>query len=95
MSDTRKDKPFWVTHPEKFDNRKYVRNPERNQFSLKPKEVDTEYHWMSTPSWFTNLFMTRPERRRASNFTSQVIYSQDLEEEDLADTKRKPHIYYW
>lgn len=58
----------------------------------KRKEVDTEYHWMTTPSWWNRMQHTRPERRSAKVALSQV---SDVEEADIPDLGRKPHIYFW
>lgn len=58
----------------------------------KRKRVDTEYHWMSTPSWWTYIFMIRP-RRSAEN--QQLRNIGDVEEFDFVDVKRKKHLYYW
>jgi hypothetical protein len=58
------------------------------------KRKDTENHWMSTPSAWTRLMMNRPERA-ARRAWEQTILRRDIEEYELPDTKRKPHIYYW
>lgn len=65
--------------------------------SKKRKEVDTEYHWMSTPSWWTRLCMIKPQRREGSLWEREVvkISPTDLEEVDKPSVSRKPHIYYW
>ena len=58
----------------------------------KKKNVDTEYHWMTTPSWWNRMQHTRPERRRVKIALSQV---SDVEEADIPDLGRKPHMYFW
>jgi hypothetical protein len=58
----------------------------------KKKNVDSEHHWMTTPSWWNRMKHTRPERRRVNIALSQV---SDVEEVDIPDLKRKPHIYFW
>jgi hypothetical protein len=61
------------------------------------KNVDTEHHWMNTPSWWVNLMMTKPQRREGSLWEREVVKTP-LEELDGVDTpniSRKPHIYYW
>lgn len=60
----------------------------------KRKEVDTKDHWMSTPSWWTHMTMIKPERRAARLLERKALIS-DLEDFDIPDTGRKPHIYYW
>lgn len=61
------------------------------------KELDTEDHWMSTPSWWTRLCMTKPQRREGRLWECEVvkISPTDLEEVDKPSVSRKPHIYYW
>lgn len=61
------------------------------------KELDTEEHWMNTPSWWVRLMMTRPQRREGSLWEREVVKTS-LEEIDGVDTpsiSRKPHIYFW
>ena len=60
----------------------------------KRKEVDTEDHWMSTPSWWTKMTMIKPERKATKRLLHKAIL-QDIEEVDIPDTGRKPHIYFW
>ena len=60
----------------------------------KRKEVDSEYHWMTTPSWWTRLMMNRPARRHYHLLEHKALTS-DLEDFDFVDLKKKPHNYYW
>lgn len=60
----------------------------------KRKEVDCEWHWMSTPSWWTRITMNRPQRRFYHLLEHKALMS-DLEDFDFPDLKKKPHIYYW
>ncbi len=65
---------------------------------LKPKkrkEVDLEYHWMTTPSWWTRLTMNRPTRRYYHLLEHEAARVSDLEEFDIPDLKKKPYNYYW
>lgn len=99
MSRTYKDQPARVRFPEPFD---CDRVPLSGYFfrwiqvpgvrTKKPKDVDTEHHWMTTPGHWTHIMMNRPQRAR-ENQQLRCIY--DLEDFDFVDTKRKPHIYYW
>jgi len=63
------------------------------------KAVDTEDHWMSTPSWWTHLFMIKPQRRAGRLWESEFINSDismwSLEEADAPGVSHKPHSYYW
>lgn len=60
----------------------------------KRKEADTEDHWMSTPSWWTSMTMNKPERRAWHLLERRALIS-DMEEFEIPDTGRKPHIYFW
>ena len=62
------------------------------------KEIDTEYHWMSgTPSWWTNLFMNRPIRRKFQSWERNCEKSSisDLEDTFEPNSGKKPHKYYY
>ena len=63
----------------------------------KRKEVDTEDHWMTTPSAWTRLMMNKPQRREGTLWEREVVKSQttDLEGVDKPNVSRKPHIYYF
>jgi hypothetical protein len=88
MSRTYKDRPYPVQF--RFLSSFYEESTSK---TLKRKEVDTEFHWMSTPSWWTHTFMIKP-RRVQENQALRIIPS-DLEEFDFVDIKRKNHKYYW
>lgn len=60
----------------------------------KRKEVDTEEHWMSTPSWWTHLCMNKPQRR-AGRIWEATVLREDIEETDAPGVSKRPHIYYW
>ena len=87
MSRTKKDKPFKFRRDEctQWGN-------QREDQPRKRKEVDTEYHWQATPSWWTYMFMIRPRRIAEKQ---QLRNLKDPEEFDFIDVKRKRHIYYW
>jgi hypothetical protein len=107
MSRTHKDKPYKVTHPEEqLEYRKekikvedsYPRWMEKPGVKTKKrKECDTEYHWMTTPSWWTRLTMNRPQRLEGHLWERDVVKKDldSLEEEDPPGVSHKPHIYYW
>lgn len=63
----------------------------------KRKEVDSEDHWMSTPSWWTRLTMNKPQRREGRMWEHEVVKSciDVLEEADPPGVGKKPHIYYY
>lgn len=103
MSRTYKDKPHNVRFPEKQYGygRVQIETPDYYVIywadlpgvkAKKKKHVDTEWHWMGTPSWWTQMFMNRP-RRSAEN--QQLRNMGDVEDFDFVDVKRKNHIYYW
>lgn len=57
----------------------------------------SQYWYRMTPSWWTKMFMLRPARRRANNIVNQLhkFQVEDLEDVDVPDLRKKPHIYYW
>ena len=61
------------------------------------KEVDSEGHWMSTPSWWNNTYHTRPKRAKFRNFTSDTVkLSLDAIEDVIEPVdSNKPHCYFW
>lgn len=63
----------------------------------KRKKVDTESHWMSTPSWWTKISMIRPQRREGSLWERDTVKTSlsELEEVDKPSVSRKPHKYFW
>ncbi len=88
MSRTFKDKPSKVRFPEVYP---YWVQTEKTK---KRKEEDTEWHWMSTPSWWTRLCMNRPERR-ANKLRERNILISNVDEFDFPDLGHRPHIYFW
>lgn len=102
MSRTYKDKPSklrfdlymkdWIL-VENYGYPKY--RPGKTTKTKKRKEVDTEDHWMSTPSWWTRLVMIKPERRSAHLQEKKVLLAEDIEDVDFPDLGKKPHIYFW
>lgn len=80
------DGPYWYTA------KLYLKRAGVHQ--KKPKRVDTEDHWMTTPGWWIRLAMTKPQRRRASMWERKVLF-EDLELCDPPGVSRKPHQYYW
>jgi len=91
MSRTYKDRPSKVRFPEVYP---YWVDVEKTK---KSRNVDTEWHWMSTPNWWIHIWMTRPQRR-AGSVWEHIVTQTAIEEIDLLDTpsvSRKPHVYYW
>jgi len=98
MSRTKKDQPDRVRFPENFDSNGRWKRSGDTEITKKRKEVDTEWHWMSTPSWWVNLTMTRPQRKEAQIWEQEVKKIQnpeELEEVDTPNVSKKPHKYYW
>jgi hypothetical protein len=98
MSRTYKDRPSKIKYPESYSHDRVHIPGTWHSIELpttrakKPKHVDTEHHWMGTPSYWTHIMMNRPQRAR-ENQSLRCIY--DLEDFDFVDTGRKPHVYYW
>jgi hypothetical protein len=76
----------WV----EYDRVYWLKKP--GVLTKKKKHKDTEHHWMTTPSWWTRMYMRRPQRVRENQ---QLRNIRDIDEFDFVDTGRKPHIYYW
>ena len=109
MSRTYKDRPARVRFPEEnsrygrqvvYENDDFIfynRKPLRGQLTKKPRERDTEYHWMTTPGWWVREFMNQPQRAHGHQWEREVVKKdiEELEDELPPDVGRKPHIYYW
>lgn len=102
MSRTYKDKPSKLKHEPYWQDRYLVSDNYFHYYiyvkstkAKKRKEVDTENHWMTTPSWWINLRMNKPQRREAHMLEKKVLRVEDIEDLDFPNLKRKPHIYYW
>lgn len=50
-----------------------------------------------TPSWFTRMFMTKPQRHRGRMWEKDVVKldTSELEDTDPPDVSKKPHKYFW
>lgn len=59
------------------------------------KEVDTEWHWMTTPSWWNRCFNNVPQRRKGRAWERKVLFEANIEETDPPVFSKKPHKYYW
>lgn len=91
MSRTLKDRPQHVRFPE-YWSESYAK-------TKKPRKEDSEWHWLQgTPSWWNNLFHTRPLRREAQQWEREIQKVQNLEELEEVDTpnvSKKPHKFYY
>lgn len=91
MSRTTKDKPWKLVYPDYLD----WQMPDKRK---RAKKEDTDFHWLgSTPSWWNNLFHTRPRRNAAHVWEVNARKSsvEDLEELDKPNVSNKPHKYYF
>ena len=111
MSRTTKDKKFKYKNPEKdstivvkkivieddYEYTKIIFLDAPGAKTKKRKKKDTEYHWMTTPSWWVNLMMNRPQRLDGRMWEKEILkYDiQELEGVDTPSVSRKPHVYYW
>ena len=106
MSRTYKDRPSKIRFPEEQWDYKYYRVGDRWHFNYlaypgvltkKKKNVDTDWHWMTTPSWFIREFMNQPQRYRGKQWEKKIVKCpiDSLIDEDYPGVSRKPHIYYW
>jgi hypothetical protein len=111
MSRTYKDRHWKLRFPESHwefgtvrieyddEERGYIRCSYLHAPGVKTKkrrDIDVEYHWVQgTPSWWTNLFMNRPMRRKGRAWERKVLFEEDIEETDPPGVSHKPHKYYW
>lgn len=91
---------YWKTDKEYIDGTPFCWGYFIELPTTKPKlrkEVDTEDHWMSTPSWWNNLFHTRPIRGKFRNFCELARKTRIEALEDMFEPEdsNSPHKYYW
>jgi len=97
MSRTYKDRPLKLTGYSWTHDMAYLNGSLIDLPTTKPKrrkEVDTEDHWMTTPSWWTRITMNRPQRR-AGRTWEKVVMHRDIEDVDPPGVSHKPYNYYW
>lgn len=101
MSRTYKDKPSKLRFPSS-DNWVYTEGYHKRELPTiepkKRKELDTEWHWLhGTPSWWNNLFHTRPIRGNFRKFTKALLKSgvEDIVDCYEPSDSKSPHKYYW
>lgn len=99
MSRTHKDKPMKFVYgsftQDMIPTDGYGYRLTKTTKTKKRKQVDTEWHWMSTPSAWTRIMMNRPQRRAGRIWERTIFYELDLEDTDPTGVGKKPHIYYW
>lgn len=76
---------------------RYIYRPVKGAKTKKRKHADTNWHWMTTPSWWTRMMMNRPQRREAHLWEHSAAHTplESLEELDKPNVSHKPHKYYW
>ena len=74
---------------------RYMENPTTKP--KKRKELDTEDHWMTTPSWWWRLMHHRPTRRAVHIWEKSVhrYLDEDIDLSICPDHGNKPHQYFW
>lgn len=104
MARTYKDRPSRIQYPEdqwdyRYDEENYwgIYLKRRGVLTKKRRDVDTNWHWMTTPSWWTRLMMNRPQRVCSKQWERMVVRGSidSLEDADAPPLGKKPHIYYW
>ncbi len=119
MSRTNKDKPSKLhTSNDWRKDYEYIRIPGTDYLywiqqpttkAKKRKEVDSDFHWMTTPGWFIRDFMNKPQRRQNKLWEAKLknkrictwheSYIDDtidwLDSHDTPSVSRKPEKYYW
>lgn len=102
MSRTHKDKPRSITN-EPWDKDLVWLDGWRYRHSKttktkKRKKVDTSDKWYTyTPSWWNNLFHTRPIRGKFRIFCKKAVGYNKTALEDILEPEdsRRPHKYYY
>lgn len=64
----------------------------------KKKKFGKNWQWLqSTPSWWTKLFMNRPQRRKTKLWETEAVKvsQNNLDLLDKPNVTKKPHKYYW
>ena len=82
---------YFTKEPREYIATRYLES--KTTKTKKRKELDTEDRWMTTPGWWNRMMVTRPERKRV-NAQLQSL-PDDIEEIDIPDVGRKPHVYFW
>jgi len=106
MSRTYKDLPSKLRYPEEewdyryylVGNRKYIDYLQYpGVLTKKKKNIDTKYHWMTTPMWWISEMMNQPQRTKGRQWEKKVLKVDinDLDIIDYPSVSRKPHWYYW
>lgn len=104
MSRTYKDKPSKLKHELYDQDFILVENYGYYKYRLgkttktkKRKELDTEDHWMTTPSWWWRLMHHRPVRRAVHVWEKSVhkYLDEDVDLSICPDHGNKPHQYFW
>ena len=52
------------------------------------------WNW-STPSWWNNIFHTRPWRRKTRRCEWRVLHAPDAADSLIWPLDKKPHLYFW
>lgn len=102
MSRTTKDRPSKLRWGDYSQDYIYLENyHHRLGKTTKPKvrrTKDTEWQWYSTaPSWWNNLFHTKPIRGNFRKFTLDIVKSKVEAIEDMLEPSdsKSPHKYYY
>lgn len=104
MARTYKDKPYKLQYPEYYGDYDKIwfkipgtwKRLERKGVKPKKKRYVDKWHWVEgTPSWWTNIMMTKPKRRACRVWEHKTKFQQDLYWADCPDWGHKPHVYFW
>ena len=106
MSRTYKDRPSKLRYPEEEWDYKYYFSGNRKYIDYlqypgvltkKKKNIDSKYHWMTTPMWWIREMMNQPQRAKGRQWEKNVLKVDinDLDIIDYPSVSRKPHWYYW
>ena len=86
---------YYTNEPMEINRYRYISIPGAK--TKKKKHVNTEWHWMTTPMWWIREMMNRPQRARGKAWEKKVAKTEIeyLDDLNIPDVGRKPHIYYW
>jgi hypothetical protein len=63
----------------------------------KERKFGKLWRWMNTPSWWTRMMMSRPQRKAGKTWERKASTTsvKQLDDADTPSVSKKPHHYYW
>jgi hypothetical protein len=82
--------PFPVWHVTRWEIPGPTTKPKLRRY----KESRGYGRYTGAPSWWTRMFMNKPQRHKGRQWERKVLF-EDLEETDPPGVSRKPFVYYY